>query len=131
MEKSIFEIQIGDKVRGFKFGTLSMGYACQKINCTLGELSIKIDSETLKPLEVVYIIEGGARAYNVDKKIPIDFDESNVADWIDELGFEVGMKLLKAGLEIYVPKNSAAPETGQKSTEVGQSTTVNTSLQPV
>lgn len=129
MEKSIFELKIGDKVRGFKFGTYSMSITCQKENCTLGELILKISGE-VQPLTVIHVIYGGAVAYCKSKKLPIDFDESDISDWLDELGFEVGMKLLREGLEVYEPKNSVAPATGQgeKSTEVGQSETVSTSL---
>lgn len=131
MEKSIFELKIGEKTRGFKFGTLSMGIACEKENCTLGELSKKIDGNC-QPLTVIHIIYGGAVAYAKSKKLTVDFDESDIADWIDELGFETAMRLMKAGLEVYEPKNWPAPETGQqKSTSVGQSTTVNISAQPV
>jgi hypothetical protein len=129
MEKSIFELKIGDKVRGFKFGTYSMSITCQKENCTLGELILKISGE-VQPLTVIHVIYGGAVSYCKSKKLPIDFDESDISDWLDELGFEVGMKLLREGLEVYEPKNSPAPVTGQKekSTEVGQSETVSTSL---
>lgn len=125
MEKSIFELKIGDKVRGFKFGTYSMSITCQKENCTLGELILKISGE-VQPLTVIHVIYGGAVAYAKSKKLPIDFDESDISDWLDELGFDVGMKLLREGLEVYEPKNFVAPETGQKSTKVGQSETVNT-----
>jgi hypothetical protein len=126
-QKSIFEIQIGDTKRGFKFGTLSMGIACQKENCTLAELITKIEGDC-QPLTVIHIIYGGAASYAKSKKLPVDFDESTVADWIDQLGFELSMKLLRAGLEVYEPKNSPAPVTGhEKSTKVGQSETVNMS----
>lgn len=125
MEKSIFELKIGDKTRGFKFGTYSMSVACQEENCTLGELIPKLDNA--QPMTVLNVIYGGALAYAKSNKIKVDFDKSDVADWLDELGFEVGMKLLRAGLEVYEPKNWPAPETGQKSTEVGQSETANIS----
>lgn len=126
-QKSIFEIQIGGTKRGFKFGTLSMGIACQKENCTLGELITKIEGEC-QPMTVIHIIYGGAVSYAKSKKLPVDFDESDVSDWIDQLGFEISMKLLKAGLEVYEPKNSPAPETGQeRSTKAGQSATASIS----
>jgi hypothetical protein len=120
-QKSIFEITIGGVKKGFKFGTYSMGIACQKENCTLGELITKISGE-VQPLTVIHIIYGGAVSYAKSNKLPVDFDETNVSDWIDELGFETAMKLLQAGLDVYEPKNSDAPATGrEKSTKVGQS----------
>ena len=127
MEKSIFELKIGDKLRGFKFGTYSMSITCQKENCTLGELITKLDGN-VQPLTVLHVIYGGAVAYCKSKKQKIDFEDIDVSDWLDELGFDVAMNLLRAGLEVYEPKNSAAPqEVGQKSTQVGQSETANIS----
>lgn len=125
MEKSIFELEIGETVRGFKFGTYSMSITCQEENCTLGELIAKLDNAP--PLTVLNVIYGGAVAYCKSKKQKVDFDKSDVSDWLDELGFEVGMRMLKAGLEVYEPKNWPAPETGQKSTKAGQSKTANIS----
>ena len=127
MEKSIFELKIGEKTRGFKFGTYSMSITCQKENCTLGELIAKVSGD-VQPLTVLHVIYGGAVAYAKSKKQTVDFDESDVSDWLDELGFDVAMKLLREGLEVYEPKNSAAPgEPGQRSTKVGQSETANIS----
>jgi len=127
-QKSIFEIEIGGVMRGFKFGTYSMSIACQKENCTLGELVTKISGD-VQPLTVLHVIYGGAVAYNKSKKLPTDFDESDVSDWLDVLGFDTAMNLLRAGLEIYEPKNWQAPVTGQKEKliKVGQSETANIS----
>lgn len=127
MEKSIFELKIGDKVRGFKFGTYQMSITCQKENCTLGELIVKLDGD-VQPLTVLHVIYGAAVSFAKSKKQVIDFDESDVSDWLDELGFDVAMKLLRAGLEVYEPKNSAPPgEPGEKSTKDGQLETANIS----
>src|SRR5688572_1402738 len=126
MEKSIFELQIGGKTRGFKFGTYSMSITCQKENCTLGELILKLDDA--QPLTVLHVIYGAAVAFAKSKKQTVDFDESDVSDWLDELGFETGMKLLRAGLEVYEPKNSSPPgEPGAKLTRDGQLETANIS----
>lgn len=114
MEKSIFEIKIGDKIRGFKFGTYSMSITCQKENCTLGVLVDLLTREDVQPMTVLHVIYGGAVAYCKSKKQPIDFDVDTVGEWLDELGFETGMELLRKGLEVYEPKNSPAPVTGQQ-----------------
>ena len=127
MEKSIFELKIGDKTRGFKFGTYSMSITCQKENCTLGELILKLDGEA-QPLTVLHVIYGAAVSFAKSKKQVVDFDESEVSDWLDELGFDTAMKLLRAGLEVYEPKNSSPPgEPGAKSTKDGQLETANIS----
>lgn len=107
--KSVIEIEIGGIKRGFKFGTYSMAVTCEKENCSLGVLIDRITQDEVQPMTILHVIYGGAVFYAKSHQQKIDFDETTVSDWLDELGFEVAMKLLRQGLEVYEPKNSAAP----------------------
>lgn len=126
MDNSIFTVKIGDKERGFKFGTYSMAITCHQEKCSLGTLLEKITSDNVEPLTVLNVIYGGAVSYCKTNKQTVDFEVEDVADWLDLIGFETAMKLLKQGIDVYEPKNWPAPETGQKSTTNGPLETVNT-----
>lgn len=125
IDKSIFTIKIGDKERGFKFGTYSMAITCNKEKCSLGTLLDKITTDSVEPLTVLHVIYGGAVSYCKTNKIPVDFEVEEVADWLDLIGFQIAMKLLKDGIDVYEPKNWQAPGTGQKLTTDGQLETAN------
>lgn len=53
-----------------------------------------------------------AKHYNQSNKIPIDFEEVNVSDWVDELGLADSMKLVFELIKTYSLKNLKAPVTG-------------------
>jgi hypothetical protein len=122
--KGIFEFEIGEpKVkRGFKFGTYAFAIACEKDDCPLNVLLQRIgvgaDEVSINKVNVMTLLRvfyGAAVHYAEHVKQPADFSQSDVSDWVDELGLERINEILTNGLSQYVPKNSNSPtETGEK-----------------
>jgi len=53
-----------------------------------------------------------AKHYNQSNKIPLDFEEVNVSDWVDDMGLADSMKLVLELIQTYSLKNLRAPVTG-------------------
>ncbi len=108
-----FEVEIGGKTRGFKFGTYQMGIACHEESLLLNrtvdmvELGRRMDSGNLST--ILNFLYGAAYAYCVSKKEKVDFGPIDVSEWIDEIGFDKAMQLLSDGMR--TPKNPEAPQT--------------------
>lgn len=111
--KGIFKI---DETKGFKFGTYAFAVACEQDKCTLSEIlkriGIPYEQDGVKKVDPVnimsllHIFYGAAVHYAQSQKRKIDFQPSDVSDWLDELGLEKVNQILSEGLNQYVPKNS-------------------------
>lgn len=107
----MIEFEIEGKTRGFKFGT----YTFNLINKLAGTKSTEEVFEKLKEGTVEFTAAfylACAQHYCMSKKIEIDFQEVDVIDWLDELGFERTQNITTDLLKIYTTKNLKAPETG-------------------
>lgn len=112
MNDGIEVVEINGVKRGFKFGPRSVALAEREDGCKAGELFKKMqDGDQLAVLNMFY---GAAVDYaNVNKKT-IDFNSSDVADWVYDMGFDKAMDILNVGLKSYNEKNRKAPqEAGQ------------------
>jgi hypothetical protein len=110
--KGIFEFEVGDpKVkRGFKFGTYALAVASEKNGVSLSALLKKIGigevGAEVDVMALLHVFYGAAAHYAKHQKQEIDFSESDVSDWIDELGLEEINRFMKEGFNQYSPKNS-------------------------
>lgn len=113
--KAIVDIEINGKKRVFKFGTLSMAIFCELEKMSLKSFSDLFgkdenDESKLSPQNVLNLLYSAAAAYNRSQKIEVDFNSDDVADWMDEIGFDKAIILIGQGLSPYNPKNSAPPK---------------------
>lgn len=108
----ITEFEIGGKRRGFKLGT----YTFKLINQVTGTKSIEEVFDKMKSkdsdfnLSVYFCC---AKHYAMSNKQPIDFEEVDVADWIDEVGLDKMSEITAELFKVYLLKNLKAPATGQ------------------
>jgi hypothetical protein len=129
--KGIFEFEVeGGKKVGFKIGTFGLSVASEKEDCSLdilfrrcgfpyqdgtdseGNPKFKADKPKLKAL--LHFFYGAAVHYAEDNDRPVDFKVSTVSNWLDEIGLENLNRMIKDGLNQYVPKNSTSPaKTGE------------------
>lgn len=117
----MIEFQIEGRTRGFKFGT----YTFKLINQLTGEKSIEevfalLDGSDKTPMERIefkrMFFLACAQHYAMSKKQEIDFNELDVSDWIDEIGYTDMQTYLGELIKVYLEKaskNSKALETGQ------------------
>lgn len=115
--KGIFKI---DETKGFKFGTYAFAIACEQDKCTLSEILKRIGipyevdgikkSDPVNIMSLLNIFYGAAVHYAHSQKHKVDFQPSDVSDWLDELGIEKVNEILLQGLNQYVPKNSNSLE---------------------
>lgn len=109
----MIEFEIEGKTRGFKFGT----YTFNLINKLAGTKTTEEVFERLKEGSVEFTASfymACATHYAMSKKLEIDFQEVDVIDWLDELGFDRTQSITTDLLKIYTAKNLKAPETGQE-----------------
>jgi hypothetical protein len=115
--KGIFEFEVGEPKakRGFKFGTYAFAVACEKDKSTLSQLLKKIGvgespGASVDVMSLLNLFYGAAVHYAKHKKTEIDFNDSDVSDWIDELGIDQVNRFLVEGFQQYAPKNSNSPK---------------------
>jgi hypothetical protein len=105
-----FEVQ-GEK-RGFKLGTYTFKLINQMSNTkTINDVFTKMSEHSEDFTSVFYYC--CAKHYAMSKKLPVDFEEVHVADWLDDLGAEKVKVLTEELFKVYLTKNLKAPETGQ------------------
>lgn len=84
------EIQLGGKKRPLKFGTNAGAILCQLRGINLKQVQELIDPEKMKNYDIdgteirdtIYsALVAAARSANLE----VDFNESNVGDWLDEI----------------------------------------------
>ena len=106
------EFEVFGTKRGFKLGT----YTFKLINQVTGTKTIEEVFDRMKAGEYEFALSFYfccAKHYAMSNKIPIDFEEVHVADWIEELGAQKMGELTAELFKVYLIKNLPAPATGQ------------------
>lgn len=106
------EFEVFGKQRGFTLGT----YTFKLINQTAGTKTIEEVFEKMQSNDIGFNLTFYfccAKHYAMKLKQTIDFEEVDVADWLDELGQAKTAELTKELFEVYLLKNLKAPATGQ------------------
>jgi len=111
MFDGIQEVEINGKKRGFKFGPRAIALGEREDGCKAGELFKKMNQGD--QLAILNIFYGAALDYAKVKKIEVDFDSSDVADWVYDIGLQKSLAILGDGLKSYFEKNLKAPATSQ------------------
>lgn len=107
-----FDIEVSENEKrkiGFKFGTMALGKAEEKEGKSLKQLLDTLKSGKIPTMTLLHLLYGAAFAYAEQRNLPTDFSVSDVSDWCEEIGFDEMQKVIKEGLNQYVPKNSKAP----------------------
>ena len=95
--------------RCFKFGMAASAKFCKMQNIKWSELDQALTD--LNPQTLINAYHSAALAYDEFHKNEIDYDDNDVADWIDQIGVDVlSMKLLEA----LIPPKSSLPEPPKK-----------------
>jgi hypothetical protein len=108
----MIEFEVSGVKRGFKLGT----YTFKLINELAGTKTVEDVFNKLKTQDegftcVFYFC--CAKHYAMSKKIEVDFQEVDVADWMDDLGLEKILEISTQLFKTYITKNQPAPTTGQ------------------
>ena len=106
------EFQIGDKLRGFKFGT----YTFNIINKLTGTKTTEEVFERLQQGSSEFtaaFYNACAQHWTLARKEEIDFTELDVVDWLDELGGDETSRLTTELVNTYISKKVTAPKAGQ------------------
>lgn len=115
MNDGIEVVEINGVKRGFKFGPRSVALAEREDGCKGGELFKKMQQGD--QLAVLNMFFGAALDYANVNKLTVDFNSSDVADWVYIMGVEKSTEILASGLQSYNEKNRKAPqETGPTGT---------------
>ena len=106
------EFEVFGQQRGFKLGT----YTFKLINQHAGTKTIQDVFEKFKEgnedfTSTFYFC--CAKHWAMSNKKEIDFQEVDVADWLDELGQVRVKEMTEELFKVYITKNLKAPETGQ------------------
>ena len=96
MIPGISEIEVGGVKRGFKFGTYALSVASELEKCSLTKIGERLKKGTLTT--ALHLLYGAAVSYCKSNKLPVDFEVSSVADWMDEVGLEAGFGIISKGL---------------------------------
>lgn len=107
MIDGIQEVEVDGVKRGFKFGARAIALAEREDGCKAGELFKKMDQGD--QLAILNIFYGAALDYCCVKKIPVDFNSSDVSDWVYLMGIDTSMGILSKGLHTYLEKKVKAP----------------------
>lgn len=105
------EFEVFGKQRGFKLGT----YTFKLINQITGTKTIQDVFDRLQEKDEGFgasFYFCCAKHYALSNKKEIDFEEVDVADWLDELGFDKVREITTELLKMYISKNQIAPTTG-------------------
>jgi len=107
--KGIYEVKVGKKIVGFKFGT-NAAVATEK---HLGYGIVQLMNEVLQKKNMVNNLlgyfYGGAVAYasSHDLKPPT---VDNVGDMIDDIGYDEALRIFNESSKVPVPKNGLPPK---------------------
>jgi hypothetical protein len=121
--KGIFEFEVSGVRRGFKFGTYAFYVASKETKLSLTDVFRGIGDKAKKedpdpevdPMVLLAVFYGAAVHYAKGNNHKVDFNDSHVSDWLDEIGLDKVNTMLSEGLEQYSPKNSNSPsEKGEK-----------------
>jgi hypothetical protein len=111
--RGISEVEIHGVKRGFKFGTYALSITCDLEKCTLSEIGDKLKKASLST--ALHLLYGAAVSYCKTNKSTVDFEVTDIGDWMDEIGLAEGLRIIGEGLsttKIEAPKKASAPEEG-------------------
>lgn len=117
--KGTTEIEVLGVKHGLKFGMLASGYFCEEEGITLKQMFQRLTEPT--PMTFINCIFAAARSYNESKKLPVDFDVSDVSDWIDEVGVNKISEIIFECMQVYEDKQEKNAEPREKKPgEIGE-----------
>lgn len=105
------EFEVFGKIRGFKFGT----YTFKLINQATGTKTVQDVFTKLNEHDEGFTCTFYfccAKHWAMSKKQEVDFDEVEVADWLDELGMDKVRETTTELFKAYISKNQIAPAMG-------------------
>jgi len=113
------EVNVGDKVYGFRFTTWGMKETQKSTGCKgILELFTKIglDDSNIDLDSFIILMMEAAKEYAYYTKKEIEITPRIVSGWIDDMGGVVNsLNLLTEGLKQFLPKNLEPPMTGETS----------------
>lgn len=112
---STYEFELGGKTRGFRFGTYSTRLIEEQTGVSdLQTIMDRLKEQNIKMLSAFFFSCARHYSHSVSKQ-PVDYDEVDVNDWLDELGPAKAADAMLALFHQYLPKNSEPPqETGEE-----------------
>lgn len=122
MASKVFEFQVGDKKVGFRFNMLAMGRACRLEKCTLDQLFERLginESGAVDLMAINNFLYAAAMNYTEGKSMTVDYTAPDVSDWIEEIGYDKTIQMVKDVFKTPEIKNQPAPsETGLSDTKI-------------
>ena len=112
MISQTIQVDIEGRQRGFRFGTYALAVACKESGCATVEQFFGSFIGVDKPesqLNILNLFYGAACQYANHKKEPVDFNSTDVSEWLDLLGSEKVTEMFTEFLKTYTPKNSTPP----------------------
>lgn len=82
----MFELKLETTTIPLRWGTWAMKRFCELENKTLMELINVLSSGVYNLDTIVHIVQASAESGYKSLKKPIDFEEYEICDWIDEVG---------------------------------------------
>ncbi len=109
----MYELKTNNKVISLQWGTWAMKRFCELENKTLVDLINILSSGSFELSTIINIIRASAESGCKTNKSPIDFEEFEVCEWIDEVG---GLSAKDGQLIEFIKymQNSMNPETKDK-----------------
>lgn len=107
------EFEVFGKQRGFRLGT----YTFKLINEETGTKTIQDVFNRFKESDEGFTLSFYfccAKHWALSRKEEVDFNEVEVADWLDELGMGKVAEITTELFKVYLAKNQIAPTTGQE-----------------
>jgi MinD-like ATPase involved in chromosome partitioning or flagellar assembly len=105
------DFEIDGIKRGFKLGTYTFKLINQVSETkTIQDVIQKLTNQDEEFTSIFYFC--CAKHWAMANKIPIDFEEVHVADWMDELGSERMKEITGELFKVYISKNLKAPAMG-------------------
>jgi hypothetical protein len=109
------EFEVFGKQRGFKLGT----YTFKLINQATGTKTVEEVFARLNEKDESYTLSFYfccAKHHELSNKKPVDFEEIDVADWLDELGAEKVKEITTELFKVYLKKKHDSPSDGYGTT---------------
>jgi hypothetical protein len=129
MIKENVEFEIGGKKRGWRFGPYSLKFISKTTGVSnMKELFKRLAEEDIEMMLAFYY--ACAVTYSHHKGEKEDYNEVDVSEWVEEIGFDKVNEYTQILLKQYVPKNLNPPETQKANPgETLQSMTITPSLE--
>lgn len=112
----MYELKLKTTTIPLRWGTWAMKRFCELENKTLMELIKVLSSGEYNLDTVVHIVQASAESGYKSLKKPVDFEEFDVCDWIDEVG---GLTAKEGQLVEFMKymQNSMVPDLKSSSTD--------------